>query len=374
MSNTNQILKQVANTVISQDHIMEYLDVVANNIHMSVLNQAMIYFQNPAAKMVCGKEAWNKMGRAIRPNAVPIVLFLPDIKMIKPTDDGKPPNSDEKATFPIIYMDNAFYVNEYIPVNAFDVENTTGALLPEHEFNYDTIMDNILKLTNATCQYTNLQQASLVKGKYDKDDNIFYLSNTLSDLNDEEQKRETKMALLSVYLDYIYDTYGIDDKLLKKAIIHVLSSYYGFSKYAIPEKTFKKLDQRSESEKIAFLSMLQFFTSNIVQDFDGYYLSFDETALVNSMLYTKNFSKVNKLFHQVVLSVNDDLLRNEILNLRMKLSRMDQEQLTELYTKRNDKEIYTYPPCKISLDITDYLREDRKNLMSNLKFTIKETE
>ena len=76
----------------------------------------------------------------------------------------------------------------------------------------------------------------------------------------------------------------------------------------------------------------------------------------------------------MVLSVNDDLLRNEILNLRMKLSRMDQEQLTELYTKRNDKEIYTYPPCKISLDITDYLREDRKNLMSNLKFTIKETE
>lgn len=375
MSNTNQIIRQVANTVVSQDHIMQYLNVVANNIHMSVLNQAMIYFQNPAAKMVCGKEAWNKMGRAIRPNAAPIVLFLPDIKMIKPTADGKLPDPDAEATFPVIYMENARYVNEYIPVNAFNVADTTGAPPPEHEFNYDTIMDNVLRLTNATCQYAkHLHHGSSALGEYDKQNNIFYLSDKLSDLNNEENKRDTKKAMLSAYLEYIFDTYSINDKLLKYAILHVLSSYYGFSEYEIKEITFKKLDQRSESEKIAFLSMLQFFTSNIVQDFDGYYLSFDETALVNNMLYTKDFSKVNNLFHQVARYVNDDLLRNEILNLRIKLSRMEEEQLTALYTKRNDEEIYTYPPCKINLDITDYLKEDRKKLMSDLKFTIEDAE
>lgn len=365
MSKTNQILIQVANTVVTYDHIIEFLHVVKNNLHMSVLNQAMIYFQNPDAKMVCGKEAWKKMGRTIKEHAVPIVLFFPSIKMTKPPkqyEENGVAQVVEGTSVPI-YMENVIYSNDYIPVNAFDLESTEGADIPDHNFNYETVMDNILHITQATCEYADIQSVSLVKGKYDKDKNIFYFSNNLFDLDKKGQEQETKKAALYMYLDYIFETYHIKDKLLKQAIIYVLFDYYNFPGQTISQAAFKRLDQKSEEEKISFLSLLQFYTSNIVQDFDGYYLDFDETALSNNLLYTRDMKKVFHLFDSVIRSIEDDILRNEIANLKTKLLRAGGDYLQRLYQLCKSKQLYSYPPHEIMLDNTDYLLEDREKLL-----------
>ena len=354
----NQIIRQVADTALDQSHIMQYLRVVANNIHMSVLNQAMIFLQKPDAKMVCGREAWKKMHRQVKPNAVPIVLFFPCIKMKRNNDP------DEEAVSPVIYREDVTYVNNYLPVNAFDVENTSGEELSDHRFNYETVTDNIMQITGATIEYAALPPG--IKSKYDKTGHVLYLSDTLSDRNSDEKKLETKLALVSAYLDYIYETYHVTDKLLKQAILQVIYNYYGNTAYTIPEQTFKKLGQRQTADKLKFLASLQFFTSNIVQDFDGYYLDFDETALLNSLLYTGNTQDIFILLDKVMCDVEDELLKNKILGLRIKLMHTDSEHLMELYRHRKSQDIYTYPPYQIHVDITDYLQEDRAQIMSEM--------
>ena len=45
MNKENQVLKMVANEAVTKEHIMNYLDVVKNNLSLSVLNQAMVYLQ-----------------------------------------------------------------------------------------------------------------------------------------------------------------------------------------------------------------------------------------------------------------------------------------------------------------------------------------
>ena len=354
---TNQIIRQVADTALDQSHIMQYLRVVANNIHMSVLNQAMIFLQRPDAKMVCGREAWGKMHRQVKPHAVPIVLFFPCIKMKR---HGDP---DEEAVFPVVYREDVTYVNNYLPVNAFDIENTSGEELSGHEFNYAIVTDNIMQITGATIEYAALPPGT--KSKYDKTGHVLCLSDTLSGDSDEK-KLETKLALVSAYLDYIYETYHVRDKLLKQAILQVIYNYYGYTAYTIPEQTFKSLRQRQTADKLKFLASLQFFTSNIVQDFDGYYLDFDETALLNSLFYTRNMQDVFILFDKVMCDIDDELLKNKILNLRMKLMHTDSEHLMELYRHCKSQDIYTYPPYQIHVDITDDLPEDRAQIMSEM--------
>ena len=49
----------------------------------------MIYLQKPHAKKVCGKKAWESMGRTINQNALPIVLFFPSITMTEPAEEFK---------------------------------------------------------------------------------------------------------------------------------------------------------------------------------------------------------------------------------------------------------------------------------------------
>lgn len=51
MDKTNNVLLKVALEAITRENIIKYLNVVKNNINLSPENQAMIYLQNPNAKI-----------------------------------------------------------------------------------------------------------------------------------------------------------------------------------------------------------------------------------------------------------------------------------------------------------------------------------
>ena len=77
MSDT--VLEIAAKEAVQMDGIRPYLGVVARNPLLSPLNQALLYFQNPKSGLVCGRTAWEAMGREVRVNAVPVTLYVPEI-------------------------------------------------------------------------------------------------------------------------------------------------------------------------------------------------------------------------------------------------------------------------------------------------------
>lgn len=359
----NQTLAKVANDVVASDHIISYLDVVKNNLNMSVLNQAMIYIQNPTATKVCGRQAWSAMNRTLNNNAVPIVLFFPNLLL---KEDAEPFDMDGviqcvKNTDVTMYVKEAVYENQYIPVNAFDISQTSSQASDDTpEIKTTDFIDNILDITNVIPI-----RSSSAKAHYDKEENKLYYPDNI-DFSTERGRQKYSEIILNMYIDYIFDNHNIKDKVLKKAVQYVIYEHYNIE-HNIKNTLFKKLDTdlyAATTAKINFIEQLNFITSNIIQDLEGYYLTFDETAFLNILLYTSDKKELYINVNKILNTLDDDLLNNELYNLRSKLLRTDDECIKQLFTLRTQKQLYTYPASKLDLDIKDYLREARNDLFT----------
>lgn len=247
MQQINQIIRQVAVEAVTKENIITYLEVVKNNLNLSVLNQAMVYLQRPKAKHVCGRKAWEDIGRKIKPHTTPIVLFFPSIK-----------NDDETTS---VY-------SEYIPINTYDLDSTEGDDINTSVEKDIHFVETIIEITGIAPETADIPKTEMVKGLYDTKTNSFYFSNDIS-LDTEYGRNEYNKAALSIYTDYIFENYKLQDKSLRAAIKYVLFEHYGFT-HCIEKPAFRKLDKMSELEKIDFITELQFFTNCITQDFDGY--------------------------------------------------------------------------------------------------------
>lgn len=364
MNTENLVLKQVANEVVTKDHIIGYLDVVKNNLNMSVLNQAMIYLQRPHAKMVCGKKAWESMERTIKSDTLPVVLFFPTLRMTEPPEEYEVDGVPQVVGDTNVSMNKKepVFKHEYIPVNAFDFDSTEGNIIPDNTPHLESFSEAIMDITGASIENVPLENMDKVNGyKYDKEQNVIYIS------DDFKSDKEYTRALIDALLAYIFYSHQLNDKCLKAAIKYVISEHYDIPNN-IAASLFTKLNEKSEEEKLDFLYLLQYYTSNIVQDFEGYYLTFNETAFINDIYDTANPSDIQRSFDKVILSIEDDFLKDELAGLRSKLLRADSECLEELLSLRANKEIYTYPPHEIKLDKTDYLKDAREKLLNEAEF------
>lgn len=378
MSTIDHILIKIATEVVTSENIMDYLNVIRNNMNMSVLNQAMVYFQNPEAQIVCGRASWRNIDRVVTNQAPAIILFFPLIEMTVIKEKTAPDGSKQTETVvdKPLYKEgmNATYANDFKAVDAYDLSSTQGSTTHICRIvNYDVIMDRILTITQATCEYVDIQTTDLpVMGYYDKDSNCFYFSNSLSMLDNKycTREKETKKAAVYMYLDYFFNMTHTDDEALHEAIMYIISKYYCFD-YEISQNAFASLDARSEKEKIIFLTLLQFYTSNIIQDIDGYVFNFDEIAMLNDLMYTKDTDKVLKLFDQILPDVDNSVLADTIIGLKTKLMHLDKDQLEQIYKRIKGGSLYSYPPYEITLD-DDYMRNERKKLYEKINHTAAE--
>ena len=71
---------------------------------------------------------------------------------------------------------------------------------------------------------------------------------------------------------------------------------------------------------------------------------------------------MHRIFDKAIFSLEDDLLKDDLFHLREKLMHTDDSHLKALLSSRAKKEIYTYPPYKLHLDKTDYLKDAREEL------------
>lgn len=359
----NNIITNVVKQAFTEDNYFKLLDIIKENVTMSALNQALIYLQEPDAGLVCSKSAWQTFNRAVNEDAKPIVVYFPSISI---TDEANNPEfdlSEMNYNDTIEYLMDSDYDNNYVPVNVFSVYNTVGNDIPEYKLP-DNFIDIILKITQVVPEFVGSDVLGVNKGVYDKEENAFYISEDI-DIATEYGKDEYTKLLLKLYIDYVLMNYSLDkDPTLSFSIQYILYERYHI-KHNIAEPLFVKLFSENVNYKYNYFITLQFLISGIIQDIEGAFLNFNETAIVNSCLFNGNMPDVWALFDRLEESIDDELLKEDITILRSKLSRIPNAELETLYKIKSSKKLYSFPPYCINVDTTDYLREARNNFLSN---------
>ena len=310
--------REVAERVTSREEILPFLRLCAANSNLSLLNQLLVYEQCPGAKTVCGKYAWKQLGRRVKENAVPVQILLPDL-------------SSEKVV-------------GYRVVNVYDYDSTEGVSMSEQSRKPD-FADRITQITGATWEIVPeaAMKGGLDRGYYDGEKHIFCLA--------EQGAGQQKQTILGLYVDYVLAGMEHKDMLVKLAVSFLLYERYGL-KHTIVSALFGKLEKMAAEEKWAFLKDVRCTYKKILDDLEGDTLDFNETAFVNSLLVSGEPDVVNKVFEQVAEKAGNKDLREELLVLK-------EGYLEELYRKRCQRQLFSFPPVALEMGAIDIFREER---------------
>lgn len=326
----NNIMELVERAA-SKDSILNYLKILSSNPHLSFQNLLLVSEQNPKAEWVCGRKAWEEIGRTVKDDAKPIMLLFPKIQQI----------GEQK------------YLSEYLKVGCYCYDSTEGK--PYIRNKQIAFADRITLLTGATWEIVPEEalMSSLDQGFYDRDRNTFCISKNCS----KEQQEPTVMEL---YIDYVLQEEQITDKLLKMAIVYVLNEHFGF-KNTIISALFGKLAKYTLDDKLIFLKRAGQISKQILDDLEGYTLNFNETAFLNDLLDSSDTERIGSILDSVAGNLTDGELKEEIFVLREKLINSKQSCLNELYQRKKERSLFTVPPFRLEMAIEDFMKEERSN-------------
>lgn len=335
-------LKSKVRTLIEQENILRYLDIVANNPGLSYLNQMFLFFQSEKAEVVCGRGAWMAMERTIKDDAKMLHMIYPAIVV---PEAGAPFKQNEQTKFDV----------RYLVIGVYGLSDTEGKEIPKNT-PCQNFLDRIAIITQSTPEITDKPFGFGTWGEYDTETDIFYLSKNCPD----EKKNE---VLLSVFIDYVLYQNKNTDKELRLGLRYVVFKYFQCDTAYINAKLFGLLKKRTDNELILFFRELQFFSWKIINELQEVpTLNFDETAFVNELLNFDNRDDLLRLFDNVIASIdgadpdglNDDI-KEELTDLRYKLSLLDEDNIQEMYIQKQRNRIFSYPATPIRYDLTKYL-------------------
>ncbi len=317
--------RAVAERAASREEILPFLRVCARNGHLSLLNQLLVYEQCPEAKTVCGKNAWKHLGRTVRENATAIQILLPDVSVEKPAG--------------------------YRVVDVYDYGDTEGAASEEKQ-RKTVFADRITQVTGATWEMVPEAAVAdkLERGFYDGERHVFCLA--------EQGGGQQEQTILGLYVDYVLNGRKHKDMLMKMAVSFLLYERYGL-KHTIVSALFGKLGRMAAEEKWVFLKDMLCIYKKILDDLEGATLSFNETAFVNGLFVSGEAETVGKVFELVAEKTNDVELREELLVMKEKLLLFKPGYLEELYQKRCQRQVFSFPPVSLEMESTDMFREER---------------
>lgn len=319
--------RKIAEKAAARDGVFPFLRVCVENRNLSLINLLLVFEQNPEAKMVCGKRAWEQLGRTIKADASPIQIILPEIL----------PEQEEK----------------YHVVSVYDYDSTEGKEKKEKQEKI-AFADRITQLTGATWELVpeEAMKERLERGFYKEENHVFYLSDACT----REQQEQT---ILELYIDYVLTVMGNNDKLVRLAVCFVVYEYFGV-KHTIVSALFGKLGKMNPEEKWKFLSMVWHISKRVLDDLEGYRLTFNETAFLNDLLVTDNPEEMEQIFDQASKSISNEEWKEELLSLKEKLLISEEGFLTELCRRKYQKQLFSYPPVAVEVENTDSLREERR--------------
>lgn len=319
--------KMIAQKAASRDGIIAFLKICSENRTLSLSNLLLVYKQCPSAGTVCGKAAWEQLGRKIKTGAVPVRILYP---VITPEEI------------------------HYCTVSVYDCANTTGEEL-QREPGEIAWADRIALITGATWELVSEEalQGGVERGCYDREKNVFYLSRSCVG-------KQQNQTMIGLYIEYVLWELGIQDRLVKLAVTFVVYEHLGF-RAAIARTLFGKLEKLSADEKWWFLQRVWCVSKRVMDDLTGCKLSFEEVAYINSLMVSEEPEEIRKIFEQAARQTDSEEVREDLLLLLEKLMKVKPECRAKIYRKRCQKQLYTYPPMVLEFTEDDFLSRERGN-------------
>ena len=322
--------KEIANKAASRACILQFLRLYVVNRTFSLINLLHIYEQKPDAKAVCGKRAWEHLGRRLKNDAAPILLLLPDV--------------------------SGGWKESYHMVNGYDRSSTEGCVYQECRRRI-AFADRVTQLTGATWELVPKEGMGgrLERGFYLKENHVFYLVDTCT----KEQQEQT---VLELYVDYVMDSAGCIDKLVRLAVCFVVFEFFGI-KHTIVNALFGKLERMNLQEKWDFLLAVYHVSSQVLNDLEGYRLSFNETAFLNDLLETDQEETMERVIDKAAANIDREDWKEELRVLKEKLLKTRQGILKELCNMKFQKRLFSYPPVFLEMNPKDMISEWKENVL-----------
>lgn len=319
--------KVIAQKAASREGIIAFLKICSENPTLSLPNLLLVYEQCPSAGTVCGKAAWEQLGRKIKTEAVPV-----------------------KILYPVITPEEI----RYCTVSVYDYASTTGERL-QREPGEIAWADRIALITGATWELVSEEalQGGTERGCYDREKNVFYLSRSCVG-------KQQNQTMIGLYIEYVLWELGIQDRLVKLAVTFVVYEQLVF-RAAIARTLFGKLEKLSADEKWEFLQRVWCVSKRVMDDLTGCKLSFEEVAYINSLMVSEEPEEIWQIFEQAAGQIVNEEVRGDLLLLGEKLLKVKPECLAEIYRKRCQKQLFTYPPMVLEFVEDDFLSRERGN-------------
>lgn len=146
-------ISEIAQGAVCRSSILSLLRVAALNPGLDYRNVLLVFNRNPQASCVCGRMAWEGMGRVVKEGAEGVMLALPKIQYV----DGK-------------------YILKIFSVKGYGVEDTAGRdIFVETQIH--NFADKITQRTGAVWEMVGSDAMGdrAGRGYYDAGQHVFYL-------------------------------------------------------------------------------------------------------------------------------------------------------------------------------------------------------
>lgn len=310
-------IKGIAERAVSRAEILPLLNVLVRNPGLSSWNLLMVYSQNPSARYVCGRKAWEAAGRHVKEDVEGVTLLFPKFGL-------------EKGVVEVSFQ----------AVKGYGLEETEGKGLwmPPGDVSF---ADRITEKTGAVwvlADEDGLQEGHR-QGYYDSEMNVFYLAKNCA-------AEQVPKAALGMYIDYCLFHKGEADPLLRLAVSYVLFEHYHF-RHTMVGALFGKLSKYSPEEKLGFLCRVRRIVVGVMGDMEGAFLGFDDVAFLNEFLVSPDKDRIWGVLENAGMGHCGGEITEELLILREKLVHAGEGCIRGLYERRKTQRLFSCPPIRL---------------------------
>lgn len=328
--------------IIAQDHMGEYLSMLAKFPQMPYENILLLMNQIPDAVAVCGKGAWWRYCATVREGQKPAALFGPVIKMTNYEDEDEIENEDEE-------LDN---IISYDVVPVYDISQTeTKSMVSDictqpalaKSFESIIIENYIVQILDDVD--SEVLNGKIIKSKYRETDKTIYL---LPGLNDTVRNTE----LLHQYAVLCVNKFGITD--FADVLDHYMTIVLG--KYFIIPGTnydiyYSELFSASQSEKRKFLQNLSSIVFYAVCELSGKkLLSFNDTIFCNLLFDSDDMSDALSNVGAYAEMPDTEDIHNDLISFLGRMHDIDEKTYKHIRFLRERQLLFTFPPVNITGD------------------------
>lgn len=303
-------LDSIINDIFTVDAFKDYLTLCSKFYHMPYYNQALIFNQNPNATYLAGQSIWkSNFKRELKENSKPILILFPK-------KDDASMDFDIGGLFDIsqtigddIDFDEEVDIERKLRENDF--------LLAASEMSNDTNKKYVVNAPEMTIYYDNRLEGE----EYIKTLLLAYVEykfvTSKSEISYAKQKQQAVNFVIT-------QAFGLDDKYTKFVFINKL-------------KNELSLDELKD-----FLDDIQLMALEIMRDFLGDFISFEEVCFINQLL---DYNKDDFIQFVNNFSTSNKFLDGRLHDIKDKFELLNEENFNKIKDERNNCKIISFPYC-----------------------------